>query len=73
MTLLQKLLKIAAINNMNKNTNSNIPRNDNNLDTLSRTREEFDPNVQESQNKKLKDCIIRYTEHNHYQAVINLY
>ena len=32
---------IEAINNMNRNTNNNIPRNDNNLDTLPRTIEEF--------------------------------
>ena len=30
---------------MNKNVNTNIPRNDNNLDTLLRTTEEFDANV----------------------------
>ena len=35
-----------AVNNMNRNTNSNVPRNDNNLDTLPRTTEEFDANVQ---------------------------
>ena len=30
---------------MNRNTNSNIPRNDENLDTLLRTTEKFDGNV----------------------------
>ena len=36
---------IEAINNMKRNTNSNVPRNDNNLVTLPRTTEEFDTNV----------------------------
>ena len=36
---------VEAINNINKNANTNIPRNDNNLDTLPRTTEEFDANV----------------------------
>ena len=36
---------VEAINNMNKNANTNIPRNENNLDTLPRTTEEFDANV----------------------------
>ena len=37
---------IQAINNMNRNTNTDIPRNDNNLDTLRRPTEEFDANIQ---------------------------
>ena len=37
---------IETISNMNRNKNINIPRNDNNLDTLPRTKEEFDANVQ---------------------------
>ena len=37
---------IETISNMNRNTYINIPRNDNNLDTLPRTKEEFDANVQ---------------------------
>ena len=37
---------IETISNMNKNTNINIPRNDNNLYTLPRTKEEFYANVQ---------------------------
>ena len=37
---------IKAINNMNRNRNSNVPRKDNNLGTLPRTTEEFDANVQ---------------------------
>ena len=50
---------IEAINNMNRNTNSNVPRNDNNLDTLPRTTEEFDANVQVELQKR-KRCVIRY-------------
>ena len=36
---------IEAINNMNRNTNSNKPKN-NNLDNLPKNTEEFDANVQ---------------------------
>ena len=31
---------------MNRNTNINIPRNDNNLETFPKTRQEFDANFQ---------------------------
>ena len=31
---------------MNRNENSNIPRNDNNLDTVPKTTEKIDANVQ---------------------------
>ena len=62
---------IEAINNMNRNTNSNVQRNDNNLDTLPRTAEEFDVNVPVELQKR-KDRIIRYIEHNNYQAITNL-
>ena len=37
---------IEALNNMNRNTNTNIPRNNSNLGTLPITTEEFDANVQ---------------------------
>ena len=37
---------IEAINNMNRNTNTDISRNRNNLETLPRNREKFDANVQ---------------------------
>ena len=37
---------IESISNMNRNTNINISRNDNNLDTLPRTKEEFYANIQ---------------------------
>ena len=37
---------MEAIDSINRNTNTNIPRNDNNLDTLPRSTEEFDANVQ---------------------------
>ena len=44
---------IEAISNMNRNTNIDIPRNDNNLRTLPRSKEEFDSSVQlESQKRK---------------------
>ena len=36
---------IETISDMNRNTNINIPRNDNNLGTFPRTKEEFDVNV----------------------------
>ena len=37
---------IEAINNMNRNTNTDISRNRNNLETLPRNTEKFDANVQ---------------------------
>ena len=37
---------IEAFKNMNRNENSNIPRNDNNLDTVPKTTEKIDANVQ---------------------------
>ena len=37
---------IETISNMYRNTNISIPRNDTNLDTLPRTKEEFDVNIQ---------------------------
>ena len=37
---------IESISNMNRNTNGKIPRNDNNLDTIPRTKNEFVSNVQ---------------------------
>lgn len=37
---------IEAINTMNRNTNTDISRNGNNLDTLLRNTEKFDANVQ---------------------------
>ena len=54
---------------MNRNINSNIPRNDNNLDTLPRTTELMQTFKQNYKN--VKDCIIRYIEHNHYQVITN--
>ena len=61
-----------AIKNTNRNTSSNIPRNENNLDTLPRTTKEFDTNVQVELQKR-KRLHYQIYEHKHYQAIINLY
>ena len=39
-------IMIEAVNNINRNTNTNIPRNNNNLETLPRTTEESDAIIQ---------------------------
>lgn len=50
---------IEAIDNINRSTNNNIPRNDNNLDTLPKTAEKFDASVQvELQKRKRLHCQI---------------
>ena len=65
---------IEAINNMNRNTNSNIPRNVNNLDTLPRTTEEFDANIQvELQKRKRLPYQIYRAQllSSYYQSLLN--
>ena len=65
---------IEAINNMNRNTNSNVPRNDNNLNTLPRATEEFDANVQvELQKRKRLHYQIYRAQllSNYYQSLLN--
>ena len=65
---------IEAINNMNRNANSNIPRNDNNLDTLPRTTEKFDANVQvELQKRKRLHYQINRAQSlsSYYQSLLN--
>ena len=64
---------IEVISNMNRNTNINIPRNDNNMDTFPKTNEEFDANVQIELQKRKRLYYQIYREPNHYQAIINLY
>ena len=61
---------VEAINNMNRNTNSNVPRNDNNLNTLPRTTEEFDIELQKS--KRLHYQIYRVQSlASYYQSLLN--
>ena len=65
---------IEAINNMKRNTNSNVPRNDNNLVTLPRTTEEFDTNVQVElqKRKRLHDQIYQAKSLSSYcQSLLN--
>ena len=59
---------------MNRNTNSNVPRNDNNLDTLPRATEEFDTNVQVElqKRKRLHYQIYRAQSlSSYYQSLLN--
>ena len=59
---------------MNRNTNSNIPRNDNNLDTLPGTTEKFDANVQvELQKRKTLHYQIYQAQSlsTSYQSLLN--
>ena len=65
---------IETISNMNRNTNINIPRNDNNLDTLPRIKEEFDANVQvELQKRKRLHYQIYQAQSlsSYYQSLLN--
>ena len=65
---------IEAINNMNRNTNSNVPRNDSNLSTLPRTTGEFDANVQVQlqKRKRLHYQIYRAQSlSSYYQSLLN--
>ena len=65
---------IEAINNVNRTTNSNVPRNDKNLDTLSRNTEEFDADVQvELQKRKKLHCQIYRAQSlsSYYQSLLN--
>ena len=65
---------IEVISNMNRNTNINIPRNDNNLDTLPKTNEEFDANVQiELQKRKRLHYQIYRAQSlsSYYQSLLN--
>ena len=57
---------------MNINTNSNMPRNDNNLDTLPKIQKNLMQTIKKNY-KNASDCIIRYIVHNHCQAIINHY
>ena len=63
-----------ALNNMNRNTNTNIPRNNSNLGTLPVTIEEFDANVQvELENcKRLHYQIYRAQSlSSYYKSLLN--
>ena len=65
---------IEAINNVNRNTNSNVPRNDKNLDTLPRTTDKFDANVQVElqKRKRLHYQIYRAQSlSSYYQSLLN--
>ena len=65
---------IEAINNMNRNTNSNVQKNDNNLDTLPGTTEEFDANVHAElqKRKRLHYQIYRAQSlSSYYQSLLN--
>ena len=65
---------IEVISNMNRNTNINIPRNDNNLDTFPKTNEEFDANVQiELQKRKRLHYQIYRAQSlsSYYQSLLN--
>ena len=65
---------IEVISNMNRNTNINIPRNDNNLDTFPKTNEEFDANVQTELQKckRLHYQIYRAQSlSSYYQSLLN--
>ena len=67
-------ITIEAIDSTNRNTNTNIPRNDNNLDTLSRSTEEFDANVQvELQKRKRLHYQIYWAQSlsSYYQSLLN--
>ena len=59
---------------MNRNTNSNIPKNDDNLDTLLRTTEKCDGNVQvELQKRKRMHYQIYQAQSlsSYYQSLLN--
>ena len=65
---------IEVISNMNRNTNINIPRNDNNLDTFPKTNKEFDANVQiELQKRKRLHYQIYRAQSlsSYYQSLLN--
>ena len=65
---------IEAINNMNRNANINMQKNDNNLDTLLNTTEEFDANVQvELEKRKRLHYQIYRTQSlsRYYQSLLN--
>ena len=65
---------IEALNNMNRNTNTNIPRNNSNLGTLPITIEEFDANVQVEleKRKRLHYQIYRpQSLSSYYQSLLN--
>ena len=65
---------IETISNMYRNTNISIPRNDTNLDTLPRTKEEFDVNIQVElqKRKRLHYQIYRAQSlSSYYQSLLN--
>ena len=65
---------IEAVNNINRNTNTNIPRNNNNLDTLPRTTEESDAITQvELQKRKRLHNQIYHAQSlsSYYQSLLN--
>ena len=65
---------IQAIHNINRNANTDIPRNDNNFDTLRRTTEEFDANIQVELQKRKRLHYQIYREQSlssYYQSLLN--
>ena len=65
---------IEASNNMNRNINTNIPRNGNNLNTLPWNTEEFDANIQvELQKRKRLLYQIYWAQSlsSYYQSLLN--
>ena len=59
---------------MNRNTNINIPRNDNNLETFPKTRQEFDANfqIELQKRKRLHYQIYRVQSlSSYYQSLLN--
>ena len=60
---------MEAINNMNRNTNSNKPKN-NNLDNLPKNTEEFDANVLVELQKRKQLHYHIYIVRNHYQKLL---
>ena len=67
-------IMIEAVNNINRNTNTNIPRNNNNLDTLPRTTEESDAIIQvELQKRKRLHNQIYHAQSlsSYYHSLLN--
>ena len=65
---------IEATSNMSRNTNIDIPRNDNNLDTLPKTNEKFDANVQTELQKRKRLHYQIYGAQSlssYYQSLLN--